>query len=49
MMPDLTVIYDEIHRNYEEGKNLYNLSVAVLKTLYPMAVLNEIGLSDRRI
>ena len=44
LIPDLTEIYNEISRTYEAGKNLYHLSIAVLKTLYPMAVLNEIGL-----
>ncbi len=44
LIPGLTEIYNEICRSYEDGKNLYHLSVAVLKTLYPMAVLNEIGL-----
>jgi ATP-dependent exoDNAse (exonuclease V) beta subunit len=44
LIPDLTLIYNEIRQTYENGKNLYHLSLAVLKTLYPMAVLNEIGL-----
>ncbi len=40
---ELTAIFNEIQRSYTEGKNLYNLSLAVLKTLFPMAVLNVIG------
>jgi ATP-dependent exoDNAse (exonuclease V) beta subunit len=44
LIPELTSVYDEINRIYKEGKNLYHLSKAVIKTLYPMAVLNEIGL-----
>ncbi|TRZ74790.1 MAG: DNA helicase UvrD, partial [Bacteroidetes bacterium] len=43
LKPELTAIYENIHCNYEEGKNLYHLSLAVLKTLFPMAVLNVIG------
>ena len=43
LKPDLTAIYTEIHHAYKEGKNLYHLSMAVLKTLFPMAVLNVIG------
>lgn len=43
LKPELTAIYDDIHSNYEAGKNLYHLSLAVLKTLFPMAVLNVIG------
>lgn len=43
LKPELTAIYEEIHRTYEAGKNLYHLSLAVLKTLFPMAVLNVIG------
>jgi ATP-dependent exoDNAse (exonuclease V) beta subunit len=43
LKPELTAVYEEIHRHYEDGKNLYHLSLAVLKTLFPMAVLNVIG------
>lgn len=41
--PELTAIYMEIQHTNEEGENLYQLSLAVLKTLFPMAVLNVIG------
>jgi ATP-dependent exoDNAse (exonuclease V) beta subunit len=40
---ELTGLFHEIRREYETGRNLYHLSVAVLKTLFPMAVLNVIG------
>lgn len=40
--PDLISIYTRIRKHYEEGKNLYHLSLAVMKTLFPMAVLNVI-------
>jgi ATP-dependent exoDNAse (exonuclease V) beta subunit len=43
LKPDLTVIYHEILDKYNKGKDLYYISLSVLKTLYPMAVLNEIG------
>ena len=43
LKPELTAIYIKIHHTYKEGKNLYYLSLAVLKTLFPMAVLNVIG------
>jgi ATP-dependent exoDNAse (exonuclease V) beta subunit len=40
---ELSSIYEDIQLLYEAGKNLYHLSLAVLKTLFPMAVLNVIG------
>jgi ATP-dependent exoDNAse (exonuclease V) beta subunit len=43
LKPELTAIYGKIQHHYGEGKNLYYLSLAVLKTLFPMAVLNVIG------
>jgi len=43
LKPELTSVYEEIQREYGQGKNLYYLSLAVLKTLFPMALLNVIG------
>ena len=40
---ELTSNFEEIQAKYKEGKNHYHLSLAILKTVYPMAVLNEIG------
>lgn len=44
LKPELTNFFEEIQAKYKEGKNHYHLSLAILKTIYPMAVLNEIGL-----
>lgn len=43
LKPALQDLFVDIQREYESGKNLYHLSLAVLKTLFPMAVLNVIG------
>lgn len=43
LKPELSTIYEEIQAFYGTGKNLYHISLAVLKTLFPMAVLNVIG------
>jgi ATP-dependent exoDNAse (exonuclease V) beta subunit len=43
LKPELTALYEDIQRLYEEGKNRYHLSAAILRTLFPMAVLNAIG------
>ena len=43
LKPELTSIYNEIHAHYDRGKSRYHLDLAILRTLYPMAVLNEIG------
>jgi ATP-dependent exoDNAse (exonuclease V) beta subunit len=40
---ELKCFFEEIQAKYKEGKNHYNLSLAILRTVYPMAVLNEIG------
>jgi ATP-dependent exoDNAse (exonuclease V) beta subunit len=40
---ELKCFFEEIQAKYKEGKNHYHLSLAILKTIYPMAVLNEIG------
>jgi len=40
---NLIAIFEEINHTYETGKNLYHLSQAVIKTLFPMAVLNVIS------
>ncbi|MCX6243725.1 MAG: UvrD-helicase domain-containing protein [Bacteroidetes bacterium] len=41
--PELIIFYSEIQRHSGEGKDRYYLSLAVLSTLFPMAVLNAIG------
>jgi ATP-dependent helicase/nuclease subunit A len=43
LKPRLTAIYEDIQRLYDENKNRYYLSAAILRTLFPMAVLNAIG------
>jgi ATP-dependent exoDNAse (exonuclease V) beta subunit len=43
LKPALQDLFGEIQREYESGKNIYHLTLAVLKTLFPMALLNVIG------
>ena len=43
LKPDLIAIYSEIQNVYTDGENLYQISKGVLKTIFPMAVLNAIG------